>query len=479
MDHNREESFVLSDRPTQQQLALQIDIGDDVDELTNVKELQSQQSAPANTKQPSLDQLQNDLIEKIVDTDNMVKAWNNVRRNAGAPGPDGITVAEFPDWLTPRWPEIRQQLLDGTYRPAAARRKSIPKPDGSERHLGIPNVLDRLIQQAILNVLTPIFDPHFSESSFGFRPKRSAHGAIKQIQRTIRDGYRHCVDMDLSKFFDRVQHDVLLVRVARKVHDKRLLKLIGRFLRAGVLMVDGVVQPSPEGTMQGGPLSPLLANVLLDDLDKELERRGLHFVRYADDFLVFVRTREAAHRVFTSVEQFLTRKLKLVVNRDKSQICSTNGVEFLGYHFHGYGGQIRVSEKNVLKFQRRCQEITRRNRGVSMSSRLKELREYVRGWMGYFYLEHRKMMFRNLDKWLRRRIRACYWKWWRLAKTRIRKLLQLGISRDEALNHAYSRKGAWRMSSSRAVHMALSMTWLNDQGLLSLEDLWNRFAPKR
>lgn len=339
-------------------------------------------------------------------------------------------------------------------------------------------MLDRLIQQAILNVLTPVFDPEFSESSFGFRPKRSAHGAIKQIQHTIRDGYRHCVDMDLSKFFDRVQQDVLLSRVARKVHDKRLLKLIERYLRAGV-MVEGVVQPSPEGTMQGGPLSPLLANILLDDFDKTLEQRGLRFVGYADDFQVFVRTLEAAQRVFISVKRYLTRKLKLVVNHDKSQICSTNGVKFLGYQLHGFGGQIRVSEKNLLKFQRRCKDITRRNRGVSMSARLQELRQYVRGWMGYFFLEHRKTMFRSLNKWLRRRVWACYWKWWRLAKTKIRKLLQLGINRDEALNHGFSRKGAWRMSGSRAGYMALSITWLNAQGLLSLEDLWKRFAQKR
>lgn len=469
---------MLSDRPTQQQLALQLDIGDDVDELTIVEELQSQQSDQANAKQPSLDSFQNDLMEKIVDTDNMMKAWNNVRRNAGAPGPDGITVDEFPEWLAPRWPKIRQQLLEGTYRPAAARRKSIPKPDGSQRQLGIPNVLDRLIQQAILQILTPMFDPHFSESSFGFRPKRSAHGAIKQIQRTIREGYRHCVDMDLSKFFDRVQHDVLMTRVARKVHDRRLLQLIGRYLRAGV-MVEGVVQPSPEGTMQGGPLSPILANILLDDFDKALEQRGLRFVRYADDFVVFVRTPEAAQRVFVSVERYLTRKLKLVVNQQKSRICSTNGVEFLGYAFHGSGGQIRVSDANQAKFKRRAMEITRRNRGVAMSARLKELGQYVRGWTGYFCLDQRKTLFRELDKWLRRRVRACYWKWWRLPKTKIRKLLSLGIRPSEAISHGCSRKGPWRMSGSRAIQMGMPVTWLTERGLLSLEDLWNRFAPKR
>ncbi len=271
---------MISDRSTQQQF--EFDLGDVVDELSIVKEPQRGQSVSATTEKPALDSSQYDLMEKIVDTANMMKAWNNVRRNAGAPGPDGITVDEFPEWLAPRWPVIRQQLLDGAYRPAPARRKSIPKADGSKRHLGIPNVLDRLIQQAILHILTPIFDPEFSESSHGFRPGRSAHGAIKQIQHTIRKGYRYCVDMDLSKFFDRVQHDVLMARVARKVHDKRLLQLIGRYLRAGVL-VEGIVQPSPEGTMQGGPLSPILANILLDDFDQALEQRGLRFVRYADD----------------------------------------------------------------------------------------------------------------------------------------------------------------------------------------------------
>jgi RNA-directed DNA polymerase len=470
---------VLSDRPPRQQLAFDFDDSIESGDAAVVEELQRSQSVPATTKQPSLDPSQFDLMEKIVDEANIETAWKNVRRNAGAPGPDGITVDEFPEWFRPRWPQIRQQLLEGTYRPAAARRKVIRKPDGGERLLGIPNVVERLIQQAILQVLTPTFDPEFSESSFGFRPKRSAHGAIKQVQRTIREGCRHCVNMDLSKFFDRVQHDVLLVRVARKVHDKRLLKLIGRCLRAGVLMVDGVVQPSPEGTMQGGPLSPILSNILLDDFDKEMERRGLRFVRYADDFQVFVRTPEAAQRVYRSVERFLTQRLKLVVNRQKSQVSSTDGVEYLGYQFHGFGGQIRVSQKNVRKFQRRAKDITRRNRGVSMTARLKELAQYVRGWTAYFCLEQRKTLFRELDKWLRRRIRACYWKWWRLPKTKIRKLLQLGVRSAEAISHGCSRKGPWRMSGSRAIQMGMSITWLSERGLLSLEDLWTRFAPKR
>jgi len=316
-----------------------------------------------------------------------------------------------------------------------------------------------------------------------------------------------------SKFFDRVQHDVLLVRVARKVHDKRLLKLMGRFLRAGVLMADGVVQPSPEGTMQGGPLSPLMANILLDDFDKELEQRGLRFVRYADDFQVFVRTPEAAERVDRSVEKYLTQRLKLVVNQKKSRVCSTNGVEFLGYQFHGFGGQIRVSAANQAKFKRRAQEITRRNRGVSMSipsanggsiertgpvcSRVDGVllsgptqdvvprtRQVAASENPRFFISPPRLFVYRMSQFSRsgssqQTAHGGYWKWWRLPKTKVRKLLQLEVRRDEAYSHGNSRKGPWRMSGSRAIQMGMPITWLHDRGLLSLEDLWNRFAPKR
>ena len=295
---------------------------------------QSSSATTAGTDTRALDSNLS-LTERIVDRANMEQAWRKVKANRGAPGSDGVTLDQFAETFALQWPAIRQQLLEGTYQPAPVRRKSIPKPHGSQRHLGIPNVVDRLIQQAVLIILTPIFDPHFSASSYGFRPKRSAHGAVKQVQTTIRNGYRHCVDMDLSKFFDRVQHDVLMTRVSRKVRDKRVLRLIGRYLRAGV-MVNGIKQLSIEGTMQGGPLSPLLANILLDDLDKELESRGLNFVRYADDFLIFVRSAAAAQRVFASVERFLTERLKLVVNRDKSRVCSAAGVEFVGYCFQRF-----------------------------------------------------------------------------------------------------------------------------------------------
>jgi RNA-directed DNA polymerase len=441
-------------------------------------ELQTEESAPAAVEKPALSMTPENLMERIVDRANMETAWRNVQANRGAPGPDGVTLDQFCETFGPQWPEIRRQLLEGTYQPGPARRKSIPKPDGSQRHLGIPNVVDRLIQQAILQVLTPIFDPGFSESSFGFRPGRSAHGAAKQVQAHIRAGYRHCVDMDLSKFFDRVQHDVLMARVSRKVRDKRLLALIGRYLRAGV-MIDTELQPSTEGTMQGGPLSPLLANILLDDFDKELESRGLRFVRYADDFLVFTKTRPAARRVFASIERYLTRKLKLVVNQQKSRVCSTDGVEFLGFAFQGYGGQFRVARKNLDKFMSRVREITGRNRGVSFTQRCVELRRYFQGWVGYFRLVPIKSFYSDLDKWVRRRIRMCIWTSWKNGRTRAANLMKLGIREHEAYTHGMSSKGPWVLSSSQAVHQALSTVLLEERGLPSLLAIWKKLTAKR
>lgn len=466
---------MTSDRPTNENPSRPSRIGDAY--ASTASELQTEESAPAAVEKPALSMTPEDLMERIVDRANLETAWKNVQANHGAPGPDGVRVDQFCETFGPQWPEIRRQLLEGTYQPGPARRKSIPKPDGSQRHLGIPNVVDRLIQQAILQVLTPIFDPGFSESSFGFRPGRSAHGAAKQVQSHIRAGYRHCVDMDLSKFFDRVQHDVLMARMSRKVSDKRLLALIGRYLRAGVL-VDTELQPSLEGTMQGGPLSPLLANILLDDFDKELERRGHRFVRYADDFLVFTKTREAARRVFDSIEHYLTRKLKLVVNQQKSRICSTNGVEFLGFVFTGYGGQFRVARKNLDKFQSRVREITCRNRGVSFAQRCTELRRYFQGWVGYFRLVPIKSFFSELDKWVRRRIRMCIWTSWKNGRTRAVNLTKLGVPEHEAYTHGMSSKGPWVLSSSQAVHQALSTALLEERGLPSLSAIWKKLTAK-
>ncbi len=432
----------------------------------------------ARVEQPALSLFPESLMEAVVDSANMEAAWKNVKANRGAPGPDGITIADFPDWFRRRWSEIQQQLLDGTYRPGPVRRKTIDKPDGGQRLLGIPNVMDRLIQQAIVQVLTPIFDPHFSESSFGFRPQRSAHGAAKQVQRTIRRGYRYAVDMDLSKFFDRVQHDVLMARVARRVDDKILLRLIGRYLRAGV-MVEGVLQPTDVGTPQGGPASPLLANILLDDLDKELERRGLHFVRYADDFAIFAKSQRSAERIMASVTRFLTDKLRLVVNQAKSRVVASKEFEFLGFAFRKSRATINVSAKSIQRFKHRIREITGRSRGISMDHRLSLLRSYVRGWMGYYGLAAQLKLFDRLDQWLRRRIRMCYWKQWRRPRKRRRELIRLGVPIRQAIRHARSRKSYWHMSKTIASGVGLTNAWLAEQGLLSMKTLWSELAPLR
>jgi len=432
----------------------------------------------ARAEQPSLSLFPMSLMEAVVHEANVETAWKNVRANRGAPGPDGVTIAEFPEWFRPRWPQIRQQLLDGTYRPGPVRRKVIDKPDGGQRLLGIPNVIERLIQQAIVQVLTPIFDPHFSGSSFGFRPKRSAHGAAKRVRQLIRCRNRYAADIDLSKFFDRAQHDALMARVGRRVDDKRLLRLIGRYLRAGV-MVEGVLQPTDVGVPQGGPLSPLLSNILLDDLDKELERRRLPFVRYADDFAIFAKSRRAAERIMASVSRYLTDVLHLVVNQKKSRVVTSEEFEYLGFAFDKSRATINVAAKSVRKFKQRIREITGRSRGISMDRRLTELGHYVRGWTGYFGLATQLKLFDTLDQWIRRRIRMCYWKQWRRSKRRREMLLRLGVPRSQAIRHARSRKGYWHMAKTIASGVALTNAWLAEQGLLSMKTLWAKLAPLR
>jgi RNA-directed DNA polymerase len=323
-----------------------------------------------------------------------------------------------------------------------------------------------------------VFDPHFSESSHGFRPKRSAHGAAKQVRATIRRGYRYAADIDLSKFFDRVQHDVLMSRVARRVSDKLVLRLIGRYLRAGV-MVDGILQPIDVGTPQGGPVSPLLANILLDDLDKELERRGLPFVRYADDFAVFAKSRTAAQRIMRSITRYLTEQLRLVVNEEKSQVVGCEQFEFLGFSFPKSRGNINVARKSIERFKHRVKELTGRSWGVSMEHRLGKLRIYLRGWMGYFGLANQLKLFTRLDQWIRRRIRMCYWKQWQRPKRRREMLIRLSVPRSQAIRHARSRKSYWHMAKTIASGVGLNNAWLAEQGLISIKTLWVELAPLR
>jgi RNA-directed DNA polymerase len=409
------------------------------------------------------------LLEKILSRDNLSAAWKRVKANGGAPGIDGLTIEEFPAATRRHWHEILESLMAGTYQPSAVRRVEVPKPTGGLRPLGIPRILDRLIQQAIAQVLGPIFDPTFSESSFGFRPGRSAHDAVYQARRYIQQGYTIAVDMDLSKFFDTVQHDVLMHRLSRKVRDKRVLRLIGKYLRAGV-MVKGRLQETPVGVPQGGPLSPLLSNIVLDDLDKELEKRGHRFARYADDFIILVKSLRAGERVSQSLTRYLERTLKLRVNQEKSKVAPTDQITFLGFTFRGT--KIRWSEKAFREFKRRVKLFTGRSWFVSMDYRLRKLAEYLRGWMGYFGIAEYYRPIPEIDQWLRRRVRMCYWKQWRRTRTKVRELLKLGTSLTAAIPVALSRKGPWHLARTLATQSGMTNQWLQNQGLLSVKELW-------
>ncbi len=346
--------------------------------------------------------------------------------------------------------------------------------------MGISTVLDRVIQQAILHVLQPKFDPQFSGSSYGFRPGRSAHDAVKRVRQILDSGYTWVVDIDLSKFFDRVNHDVLMSRVCRRVKDKRVLRLIGRYLRAGVeacpeqgRRMDGKVQPTTEGVPQGGPLSPLLANIVLDDFDKELERRGHRFVRYADDFLIFVRSRRAGHRVGRSVVQFLKQRLKLEMNRQKSRLVRAEQCEYLGFIFPGK--RIVWAPESLETFKYNIRRLTARSWGISMTPRLEKLSRYIRGRMNYYALSKYYRPLPELDEWIRRRVRICYLKQWRLTRTRIRHLLSLGASKTQAIPVGISSKGHWRLARTYATQLGMNNIWLKEQGLVSVRDLWIAF----
>ncbi|MBI3060690.1 MAG: group II intron reverse transcriptase/maturase [Deltaproteobacteria bacterium] len=408
-------------------------------------------------------------MQAVVAPGNMRRAWAQVKANQGAPGIDGMPIEDFPQFARGHWPAIRQALLDGSYCPQPVRRVLIPKPGGGERALGIPNVVDRLIQQAIAQVMTPIFDPGFSESSFGFRPKRSAHGAVKQVQADIKAGYRIAVDLDLKKFFDNVRHDILMARVARRIGDKRLLALIGRYLRAGVRIGEHF-EPSELGTPQGGPLSPLLANILLDDLDRELERRGHRFARYADDVLVLVKSERAGQRVKASLTAYLHRRLKLPVNEHKSRVMPIEQCVFLGFAF--VRGKLRWSDGVFDDFMHRVRELTGRSWGVSMRYRFAKLAQYVRGWMGYFGISDYYRPVPELDEWLRRRVRMCYWKQWRWCRTKVSHLLALGTGKRAAILTAISSKSYWHLSRTLATQTGMTNEWLKAQGLVSIRELW-------
>jgi len=412
----------------------------------------------ADTASPVEDE---QLTEKVVDRENLLTALHNVKRNGGSPGIDGMTVKELPEYLKRKWPKIRGQLLSGTYEPQPVRRVEIPKPGGGIRQLGIPTVLDRFIQQALLQVLQEEWDSTFSEFSYGFRPKRSAHQAIKQSQRYLKQGYRWVVDMDLKKFFDRVNHDKLMSVVRKRVRDRRVNDLIQSFLRSGVEH-EGSLLKTEMGTPQGGPLSPLLANLLLDNLDRELERRGHRFVRYADDCNIYVRSKRAGRRVLRSISRFLNCHLKLSVNEAKSAVDRPWKRQFLGFTLSSRQNR-RISLKAIKRFKDRIREITSRTRGRRIEVIVKELRRFMLGWHAYFNFTEVRHVLKELDSWVKRRLRCYLWKQW--GRRGYRELRKLGVSRDLAWNTSKSAHGPWRLSRSPGLAFALPAKYFARLGL--------------
>ena len=404
------------------------------------------------------------LMEEICQRENFETAWKRVRRNKGSPGVDGMTIADAVVYLREHWSTLRTQLLDGTYQPQPVKRVKIPKPGGGIRKLGVPCVVDRLVQQAVLQVLQKRWDPTFSEHSYGFRPGRSAHQAVAQAQRYVAAGYGYVVDIDLEQFFDRVNQDRLMSRVAQRISDKRLLKLIRAFLKAGV-MEKGLVRPVDEGTPQGGPLSPLLSNLVLDDLDQELTRRGHRFCRYADDCNIYVRSRRAGERVMASVSRFVSTKLRLKVNESKSAVARLQARSFLGFRITNDGSQREIAPKALARFKARVQELTRRTRGVSLSKVVESLARYLIGWRGYFGFCQTPRVLSDLDAHIRRRLRMYLWRQWSTGRKRFRELRRRGISKFQAAVAAGSPTGFWRMSSHPAVQQALRNAYFDSIGL--------------
>ena len=411
------------------------------------------------------------VMEAVVGRENMIRALHRVEANQGAAGADGMGVAELRGYLKVHWPGIKEALLAGRYEPAPVRRVEIPKPGGGVRQLGIPTVVDRLIQQALHQVLQPVFEPEFSESSYGFRPGRSAHQAVRQARGYVAAGRRWVVDMDLEKFFDRVNHDILMSRVARKIRDKRVLGLIRRYLEAGIL-AEGLVRPRSEGTPQGGPLSPLLSNILLDDLDKELERRGHSFCRYADDANIYVRTRRSGERVMQSVTRFLEKRLKLKVNGAKSAVDRPWRRKFLGYTMSWHQKpKLKVSAESVKRLKGKLRETVRRNRGANLKRLAREeLAPLLRGWITYFQLTEIRGAIEELDQWLRRQLRCSQWRQWKRAYTRARHLMRLGLREEHAWRSAVNGRGPWWNAGAAHMHFAMPKKFFDALGLVSLLD---------
>lgn len=420
-----------------------------------------------NNPKPAFNQ---DLFQQLLEPMNLQRAWQRVKANKGAAGIDGMSIDAFSFWAQQGgWQTCKIELEQGEYQPKAVRRVEIDKPDGGKRSLGIPTVLDRIIQQAISQVLTPLFDPSFSVNSFGFRPNRNARQAVLQVQSIIKQQRKFAVDVDLSKFFDRVNHDLLMTKLRNKVQDKQLLALIGKYLRAGI-MVDSKLTPSLEGVPQGGPLSPLLSNIMLDSLDKELENRGHKFARYADDFIILVKSKRAGIRILTSITRYLATKLKLAVNEQKSQVVKVGQSKFLGFTFKR--GKIQWHAKTLHIFKQKMIRLTNRNWGVSMGYQLFKVSQYLRGWINYFGIANAYQGCVELDHWIRRRVRMCYWRQWRKPRTKVRNLLKRGVRIQAAVACGITSKGPWRSSKTPGIQQALNNAYLEKAGLYSVREGW-------
>jgi RNA-directed DNA polymerase len=410
------------------------------------------------------------LLNQILSRENMLLALKRVEQNKGSHGVDKMPVQNLRQHLVENWTSIRESILKGVYEPMPVRRVEIPKPDGGVRLLGIPTVADRLIQQAIAQVLSKIYDSTFSEHSYGFRPNRSAHDAVRKAKGYMKEGYRWVVDMDLEKFFDQVNHDRLMSTLAKRIHDKPLLKLIRNYLQAGVMM-DGVVSSTEKGTPQGGPLSPLLSNIVLDELDKELEERGHRFVRYADDCNIYVKSKRAGERTLTSIQRFIERKLRLKVNEKKSAVDRPWKRKFLGFSFtSSKEPKVRIAKESIKRMKKKVREITSRKMPYPMEYRIQKLNQYLIGWCGYFALADTRSIFSELDGWIRRRLRMCLWKNWKKPKTKVRNLINLGVPKWKAYEWGNSRKGYWRISNSPVLHKTLDNSYWSNRGLKSLQN---------
>ena len=430
-----------------------------VDEGTESPMAQRKTESPAQSEQ---------LMEEVIERGNLRAALRRVKANRGSPGVDGMTVDELAGYLKEHWPVIGEQLLSGTYRPKPVKRVEIVKPGGGMRKLGIPTVLDRFIQQAVMQVLQRRWDPTFSEHSYGFRPKHSAHQAVEKAQQYIAEGYRWVVDIDLEKFFDRVNHDKLMGEAAKRITDKRVLKLIRAYLNGGV-MENGLVSAMEEGTPQGGPLSPLLSNIVLDELDQELERRGHRFVRYADDCNIYVRSHRAGLRVMQSLVNLITVRLKLRVNSEKSAVGRPWERKFLGFSFtSNRETKRRIAQAAAKRFKERVRELTRRTRGISLEGMVKQLTVYLRGWQEYFGFCQTPSVLQGFDEWVRHRLRAAAWKQWKQGRRRFAELRQRGVGKDLAAQTAGSAHGPWRLANSPALSIALPNAYFSSLGLPTL-----------